>query len=303
MSFVALPDTTRTDAALNSLSDRAGFFFVLLLTQVDAWGRIDANAKVLNGTVWPMRDRSAAETQKCLDECAKAGVLTLHEQDGLRWVQIQGWEARYRQVGAAKSKRPKSLYPDFQGRPIGMGSVCIGMPSGCNGMHSDGIPMHTPGAVRCGAVSASLSGEGEPEREGASELPAVPDKAPVAVAAGDVLDEPEFGRLAADPGFAEFWRETWLPHRRETGHAYKPRGAREALRQAAKFGASVWIAAARQSMASGWQGVFPEKLAQQQAARVPRGELAAMRAIEFGRRAREAQQQAVERQVTIEAIA
>lgn len=112
MSFVAIPDSIREDRRLFQLSERALAFFQLLLPQVDAWGRIAGDPDLLRSYVWPLSKRTAAETEKSLQECQAQGLVRVYEAGGIRVVQVTGWDETYRPVGAAPSRRPKSRYQE-----------------------------------------------------------------------------------------------------------------------------------------------------------------------------------------------
>ncbi len=181
MSFVAVPDTIREDERLAGLSDRALAFFLMLLAQVDAHGRIGASPKLLNATVWPLRERSATETAKALEECRVAGVLGVFEADGLAWIQVDGWDQNYQPVGANRAKRPRSRYPD----PIAMGS----------------------------RPDRDLNDAGSrPDREAIAQVGGGVDEVQVQV---QVEGEPERETKPRGGPAAELWNRRWLEHRGE----------------------------------------------------------------------------------------
>lgn len=236
MSFVAIPDTINVDERLAAISERAELFFRSLLTIVDAHGRVTANPKALNGLVWPLRERSAKDTERALTECEEAKLVSVYEHEGVRWVQVERWDDLFQQVGANKSKRPKSRYPDRD--QIAMAS------------RSQRDQIEQVDEVGTGTGTGT---EGEPERETQSR-PALSliQKA----CAGGGLD-----RLRSDPGWSSleaFWPE-WEAYRREIKKPMTERSAVEQLRQAQEWGAAVWVGRARSSIANGWQGVFPDR--------------------------------------------
>lgn len=158
MSFVALPDTITEDEALAGLSGWGFRFFINLLARVDAWGRFSANPEILRGAVWPLSGRGAAETLAALEECGKAGLLTVYRGTTGSWVQVEAWDETYRQVGSAPSRRPKSRYPI----PDAARLVCGGSTSVSGGSTSG---LQLSGAMRCddGAVSDARAHEPPPE--------------------------------------------------------------------------------------------------------------------------------------------
>jgi len=98
-----------------------------------------------------------------------------------------------------------------------------------------------------------------PPQAGGAVNPAPDSVAPVPIPAP--LDTPDF-RAAWDG---------WKAERRAKKHKpYTPRGEAQQLARLAPFGPAVALAAIRESIAQGWQGLFPEKHAQQNRA-PPRG--------------------------------
>lgn len=66
-------------------------------------------------------------------------------------------------------------------------------------------------------------------------------------------------QLIGNQDFSEIWRE-FREHRQEIGHPLTPRAEKMALANLVPF-AAVATQAVRESIANGWQGVFPEKIA------------------------------------------
>jgi hypothetical protein len=230
MSFVAIPDSVSEDVSVNALSNLAFRFWAMLLPQVDAWGRISASPEILRGKVWPLTGRSTAETERCLKECAEHGLLRIHVEGALSWIQIQSWDETYRQVGRAPSNRPKSRFPDPTRGLYGAVSPL------------SGEVYQTPGAVRCGDGAVS-----EDETK--------PDPLQA------VLSDPSFERLRADPGLPKLV-DVWPDFETNRAELKKPltdTARRALLRNAQEWGASYWASRARESVANSWQGVFIDK--------------------------------------------
>lgn len=71
-----------------------------------------------------------------------------------------------------------------------------------------------------------------------------------------------------DPEFRSAWRE-WAAYRSEIRHPLKASTVKRQLAMLAKFSTAVAIAAIRQSITQGWQGLFPEKVESKSAATGP----------------------------------
>lgn len=229
--------------------DACRLFYLLLLPQCDEWGRCSARPRVLGATVWPMLGKSAEDTARAVRELQRVGLIEIHRGPDGDFVVVPDWEDKAGQVGKRDHRRVSEWPDPTDASLVGPDADASGQSgpvranSGQAGPSLAGACAETRARRRAsGARAGAGAQEGEREREGT---------------VADLLAEPEFAALAADPAFPGFWRDVWLPHRRETGKPYKPRGARECLRKALKAGPAPWIEAAREAMSNGWQGVFP----------------------------------------------
>lgn len=92
-------------------SDRDRLFYLMLLPQCDAWGRVTASPRALNALVWPILELGSGAASKALAELARVGLVEFHEADGVSWVQIPDWDEKAGSVGK-KQDRGASKYPD-----------------------------------------------------------------------------------------------------------------------------------------------------------------------------------------------
>lgn len=108
--WTALESKIREDERLASMpDDSCRLFFVMLMAQLDSWGRAGANPRLIAADVWPLLGKSQDETVRCLEECAKAGLIELHEGGGIRWVQFPAWDQG---PGRRLDRRGASLWPE-----------------------------------------------------------------------------------------------------------------------------------------------------------------------------------------------
>ncbi|MDP1859885.1 MAG: hypothetical protein Q8K82_14525 [Gemmatimonadaceae bacterium] len=109
--FTQLPRAIRLDRRVAKLSDSSGMFWLMLLAQVDAYGRIGADIEILNADVWPLRHATDDAVETAVRELLGAGVLERHECGGQCWFQVVDWETSYGFHGR-KDDRPQSAFPD-----------------------------------------------------------------------------------------------------------------------------------------------------------------------------------------------
>lgn len=74
------------DDRLSGLPCAALLFWTWLSTQTDAWGCITSNPSRLNAQVWPQLGKTAEETAEARDACVRAGILELHQVDGVEFL-------------------------------------------------------------------------------------------------------------------------------------------------------------------------------------------------------------------------
>ena len=90
--------------------DTCRMFFTWLEAWLDSWGRSESEAGTLNARVWPRLRKSDEETERVIQECAKAGLIVLYEHDGKRLLQDPVWERFAGKVGK-KERRGESEFP------------------------------------------------------------------------------------------------------------------------------------------------------------------------------------------------
>lgn len=111
-AYIALFSSIATSEKMAALpTDAARLFFLALLPQCDAWGRIEAAPPVLSAKVWPMWGHAPNETQEARDACATVGLLEVHATGGRSWVQVLRWDELAGRIGRV-DRRGDSEWPD-----------------------------------------------------------------------------------------------------------------------------------------------------------------------------------------------
>lgn len=96
---------------LADLPDHAArFFYVLLLTQTDSWGRMPGRPRVLFAKVWALYG-ALDDVEPMLAALAKVGLIERYTAGGEPYVAIPDWEQKAGRVGQA-SRRANSLFPE-----------------------------------------------------------------------------------------------------------------------------------------------------------------------------------------------
>lgn len=91
-TWTALYGSICTSKKLRSCAnDASRVFYLLLLTQADPWGRIEDDAETLCARVWPLLGRSEKDTEKVLADLHNVGLITRHDVEGLRFIQVEAW--------------------------------------------------------------------------------------------------------------------------------------------------------------------------------------------------------------------
>jgi len=110
--YVPLFDSINTSTKLADLPDhKTRLFYVLLLPQCDAWGRIAAEPRQLMAKVWPLLGEDAASTQRCLEALISAGLVRLYANADLRWIQVPDWDDKAGRIGQVRRDRGASRFP------------------------------------------------------------------------------------------------------------------------------------------------------------------------------------------------
>lgn len=234
--YVPLYRAICTSERFADLKEPSRVFYVLLLTNLDAWGRVKGTARVLTAVVWPLLGKSAKDTESALADCERVGLIQRYEVDGEPYLALPDWEGKAGRVG--KERRAAPQLPGPPERPPPSAGDCISIPAPTA---SDGTAQEYSRLAR--------AGESEPSQ--AKKSQAEPEKA-AASAAGSFAIPPSLDT----PDFHEVWA-IWVQYRREKGskHAIKPIGASQQLAQCAALGPARAIAALRHTMAMGWIGM------------------------------------------------
>lgn len=199
-------------------------FYVLLLTQCDAWGRITADPRALTAMVWSMFGETASGTRKALLDLERVGLIETHSDGAERWIQIPDWEEKAGTIGK-KERRGRSSYPE--GTPD---SVLTN-----SGLTPDQVPHR---------------GEESRAEESKAENPPTPRKR--GKTAGAVVVIPA---SLDTPAFRENW-EAYVADRKARHKPVTDRAAKMAMDKMEPWGEAKAIAALRLSIERGWQGVF-----------------------------------------------
>jgi hypothetical protein len=97
----------REDPAIAALTDGAWRLFVSLYTLVDDTGRCPAGASFLAGAVFFARPRAPHVVGQLLAEIAQAGLVSLYDVNGARYLEIRGW----REMGSVTHQRISKPQP------------------------------------------------------------------------------------------------------------------------------------------------------------------------------------------------
>lgn len=98
-----LRDWTASES-IDNLSEGAEVFFTRLIMKADDYGCYYGNPKLLNSTLFPLRNYSQDKVAKWKDECVKAGVIEAYKSDGKEYLHIPNFGQRLRTMN---SKFPK----------------------------------------------------------------------------------------------------------------------------------------------------------------------------------------------------
>ncbi len=101
-------------------SDSSRVFYLLLLNQVDAWGRTEDDAETLCARVWPLLGKSEKDTEKALADLHEVGLITRHSHESVKFVQVEGWKTHAGKHQGGSRGTPKfpelpRISPDLPG--------------------------------------------------------------------------------------------------------------------------------------------------------------------------------------------
>jgi len=276
--YVPLYASISTSAKLADLgSDTRRLFYTWLLAQCDAWGRIEADARVLRAKVWPLLDQDVAATAAALEDCCRVGLTVLHERDGLRWVQVPDWEEkagklrrddRVTKAGskfpdpAEDSQRPSRGLPDDSGRIPGPvredsrstpASRARARPEESRGEPEQSKEEEPPAGAGFPPSPAAPAAARSAGRARGKRPKSDPDPGPASAPIPSALDTPEFRAL---------WAE-WIQHR-EKNDPMTRRAAELTLTKLERMGARAACEAIENSLEHPkWTSIYPPNSAGQ----------------------------------------
>jgi hypothetical protein len=230
--WTPLESRVREDHRLAVLpDDTCRLFYLMARAQLDSWGRIGSFTTLLSANVWPLLGRSSKETERCLCECIKAGLFELYRKHGVDWIQMPEWSEFH---GGKIERRGRPEWPeptpDCLQDPAGVTPESLRTKSGPSPLARTRVSCPV-------SVSGSLSGGESARGVDDPPLPKEIDTVDVAAALADYQES-----------------------RREQGHKpLKPQGLKAMYGKLARWGPEGAVAALRDSIANGYQGVFLPK--------------------------------------------
>lgn len=216
-------------ADLKSHAER--WFWALLLTKCDPWGRYTAKPRVLFKEVWALFGE-ANDVAGMLDDLERVDLIRRFEVGGEPFLFIPDWEEKAGLVGQRERRTP-SRYPDPPVTTPRKGSKGVSPP------RAD---------ARCSGSCSGSSSAPEGESRGGT-TPELEDW-PKAFLEFDKLDKPEC--RAAFQRFVDYRREAKLK-------AWRLPTVRGCLRKLTPFGPAGFVTAVDESISNGWSGIFPPK--------------------------------------------
>lgn len=114
-----LRDGILTSERVNSLDWEAEVFYRRLLSVGDDFGLFDARAAILRPSLYPLKLDQMRETniQRCLNDCAAAGLVRLYEVNGKQYGVIVNYGQRIRKESKPRypvTPEVAELFSDFQ---------------------------------------------------------------------------------------------------------------------------------------------------------------------------------------------
>jgi hypothetical protein len=223
-----LREGIRESETFARLSWQAKMTYILLIVSVDDFGRCEASERLLRPKLFPFNIESVreADLSRWLQECEQAGLVRRYAAEGKYYLQMFKWE----KGRAIKSKCPESSE---------IVSECLQPYTNANyGLQMSPTPTPTPIPIP---------------------IP-TPDEHPPP---SGVLLTPELPLSASFPpaldsdDFEAAWGN-WIAYRKERHLAkLKPRSVDAQLARLADLGEAEAIKAINESIAQGYQGIFP----------------------------------------------
>lgn len=212
----------------------ARWFWALLLTKCDPWGRYTAKPRVLYKEVWALFGE-ANDVAPLLDDLERVGLIRRYEVGGEPFLCMPDWEEKAGLVGQRERRKP-SQYPE--------------PPVATPRNPSQGDARGSHARARCsGSCTADAHAPEEGERREGGTTSEVEEWV-LAFTECPALNRPEC--LAA--------YRRWLDYRTERRlGAWQIRTVRACLKKLAPFGHAAFVACVDESISNGWSGVFPPK--------------------------------------------
>lgn len=104
--------------AVDSLSEGAEVFFTRLIMKADDYGCYYGDTKLLNSTLFPLRDYSNDKVLKWRNECFKAGVIIIYLVDNREYVHIPNFGQRLRTMNSKFPKPEENTVPTIDRDPL-----------------------------------------------------------------------------------------------------------------------------------------------------------------------------------------
>ncbi len=165
---------------VDALSQAAEIFFVRLIMVVDDFGTSNANPKLLNAALFPLKDYTTDQINIWLAELVRQNIVVVYEAEGKTYLQINDFNQRLRRM------KPKHPLPNDEGsRTI-------------DGQPSDVRPLETK-------QETETETETESNTNGASSKPSLDDRK---LKFGNELKQylPEYGEEMLF-AFFDYWTE------------------------------------------------------------------------------------------------
>lgn len=240
-----------TSEQVMECSPLARLLFIGIWNFCDDGGNHPDAEKTLKALIFPGDDIDSSSVRRLLDELSECGLLTFYEFAGKRYLHVNGWRHQ-------KIDRPTFKHPIFVET------------TDESGPEEHVVDEHSTSDQR----GLTPGREGEGKGKGKSIEPPLPPEGEAAAAAGE-QDKPQrkrkepaqaFDPLAAKPTnvSAETWAR-WVQHRKEIRKPLTPTSCGQQAAQLATCQNPDAVIA--KSIASGWQGLFPDKEVRGQAAK------------------------------------
>ena len=99
--------------SIDALSEGAETFFTRLIMKADDYGCYYGDAKLLNSTLFPLRDYSNDKVLKWRNECVLSKVIILYKVDGREFLSIPNFGQRLRTMNSKFPKPTETTEPSI----------------------------------------------------------------------------------------------------------------------------------------------------------------------------------------------